>query len=314
MLALPELGIKHSKERHNSRLDVVSDWVEASLLFSDDRISKVDLVDILMENEVYEDQDFALEFADMVWAVLADRVQRLNGLLGLRCGRDSVSRSQRWDECPAYAFCLMLSCGAYIYPRWAGGYGYDHALQGALFERLAERSVGAMLPGWNVSRTGWSPDQPVKLRHAVDGIISGLHEVQGVEADLYVGSHANELGLDLLAYGAFDDVHASFPVLMIQCASGKDWRQKRHTPDLNIWSKVINFSGRPLKGFAIPYAFTDAQEFRREAVPVNGVFLDRYRLLNPNRGRSEVWIDARLNEDLAAWVSPRLDALPRAAY
>lgn len=312
MLGLPERGMAVSVTSHNSVLSVACDWVEASILFDDEELSKADVADFLIENQIYRNQDFAGEFVDNIWTVLRTRIGTLDGALGLDLTRDRIVRQRPWQEFPAYAFCLAVSCGSYVYPEWARDYGYDSDAQGSLFERIACRSLATMLPGWLIRRVGWAPDNPVRLHSAINEILSSLNEVANAEIDVYVDAHANELGLDLLAVYSFGDVHASSPLLMIQCASGKDWKEKRHTPDLTIWAKIINFNSPPLKGFAIPYSFTDGQDFRKEATRVNGLFLDRYRLLNPNQGFAPVWDTPELNADLVAWVQPRVDALPRA--
>jgi hypothetical protein len=169
-----------------------------------------------------------------------------------------------------------------------------------------------MLPNWTVKSIGWSPSNPVKLKSSIDGIISSLNEVAGVEKDVYVTSHANELGLDLLAFLPYRDPHSSFPVVMVQCASGKDWKSKRKTPDLAVWSKVINFASRPAKGFAIPHAFADSVDFRKESVPVEGILWDRYRLLAPSSSFRH-WASTRLDADLKKFVAPRVAALPSLA-
>lgn len=311
MLGLPERGVSRSTKKHNSDLPTICDWIEASLLFVDDELSKTDVTDVLIENEVYSNQDFALEFVDSAWEVIRARILALNGALGLHWTSERIQRTASWQDFPAYAFCLTLSCGSYVYPTWAAQYGYDPATQGSLFERIAHRSFASMLPGWQVQRVGWAPDNAVRLKDTIGHIISALNEVANAELDVYVDDNANELGLDLLAFYSFGDIHASLPVLMIQCASGRDWKQKRHTPDLTIWNKVVNFNSPPVKGFAIPYSFVDGQEFRREATQVNGIFLDRYRLLNPNKGAEPVWNEPNLNADLIAWVRPRIEALPR---
>lgn len=311
MLGLPERGVNRSVSKHNSDLSVICDWIEASLAFVDDELSKTDVTDVLIENEVYESQDFALEFVDSAWEVLRSRVHALNGPIGMIWTRDRLRRSGEWTDFPAYAFCLALACGSYVYPDWAKNHGYDHSTQGSLFEKIAHQSLLNMLPGWDVKRVGWAPDNPVRLKEIIDSIISDLNEVSGSEIDAYVNDHANELGLDILAFYSFGDVHASQPVFLIQCASGKDWKRKRSTPDLTIWNKVINFNSQPVKGFAIPYSFSDRQDFRREATQVNGVFWDRYRLLNPNSGRGGGWNTPDLNAELITWVEPRVNALPR---
>jgi len=308
MLALPEKGMAFSKNVHNVNLNHLCDWIEASLLFRDDSLSTTDVIDLLVEHQVYQDQDFASERVATAWSVVKRRYRNLGFPLGLRVTGSRLSKEGDWQEFPAYAFCMLLTCITYLYPEKLKPYRNINA-QGALFEHLAVESMRAMLSGWSVRSVGWSPTNPVKLKDSIDGIISDLREVASSEIDLFVDSYANEIGLDVLAYLPYVDAQAALPVLMVQCASGGDWINKRHTPDLLKWTKIISFSSRPMKGFAMPYAFAEQREFRKESVPVGGVFLDRYRLLAPN-DQGSAWISDDLARDLVAFVSPRVDELP----
>lgn len=123
--------------------------------------------------------------------------------------------------------------------------------------------------------------------------------------------HANELGIDLLAYYSYGDPHASFPVLLVQCASGDNWQSKRHTPDLELWEKIVNFNSRPVRGLVMPFAFADAKTFRRDTLVVRGVFMDRNRLLGAFY-RSSRQVSGRLNKRLEAWVKKVLGSAPKA--
>lgn len=311
MLAIPEHGINRSVTKHNSDLGIACDWLESSILFSSDQVSKTDVIDALLEEEIYDSQDFAREFVENIWSVIKYRQSILIDSFTFEYTGDRIIRNADWQDFPAYAFCLAVSCGSYLYPKWAVDFGHDPIGQGSLFERIAHASLKGMLPGWSIRRVGWAPDNPTKLKDVINEIIQELNEVAGSEIDQYVDDHANELGLDLLASYSFGDDNSSAPILMIQCASGKDWKQKRHTPDLNIWNKVINFNSSPTKGFAIPYSFADISDFRVAATAVCGMFMDRYRILNPNKGSGNVWNEASLNQDLVDWTQPRVAALPR---
>ena len=74
MLALREKGVRRSTRRHNSRVDVLADWIEGSALFGEGRISISDVKDELCDHEVYSCQDFAAEFVDILWAELRRRI------------------------------------------------------------------------------------------------------------------------------------------------------------------------------------------------------------------------------------------------
>lgn len=185
MLALPEAGMAYSVGAHNVNPDYLCDWIEASAVFSRDRLSKSDVIDALVENEVYEEQDFASQIVDDAWSTLGRRLQYQHSPLGLQVEGNRIIRSFSWDTFPSYAFCLLLAC-APLYPSWARGWGVPHSVHGNLFEELTEESVRHLFSGWRVRRVGWSPENKAKLKDTIEGIISELNEVAGSEIDLHV--------------------------------------------------------------------------------------------------------------------------------
>lgn len=306
MLAIPESGVRRSVTQHNNELSVLSDWVEASILFKRDELSRSDIVDILLENDLYDSQDFANERVDQIWSVVTERIRYLQLPLGMKVESNRITRQEAWTRFPAYGFCMTLAL-SFLYPAWAKKWDGVPTIYGAMFEELAEQSLANCLTGWSVKRIGWTPETPTKLKTELPHLIADINEREGAESNVHVTAHTNELGLDLLAYRSFEDSHSSFPVLLVQCASGKNWESKRKTPDLEIWRKVINFNSPPLKGFAIPFAFADQLEFRRLATPVAGVFFDRNRLLGAIRRGTRV--PGKLNKRMKAWTQKQVNAL-----
>jgi hypothetical protein len=309
MLALPEEGLARSINVHNGKLSVLCDWIEASILFSDEEISTTDVVDGLIENQIYDKQDFANERVEQAWSVIADRITYMKFPLGIKVSKNRISRKQPWSRFPAYGFCMALACSA-LYPQWARAWDTPASLQGSYFEELAAEAISMTLGGWKIKRLGWAPNNPVKLCDVIYDIISELNAKEGAELDVHVGRHTNELGLDLLAYQSYGDNHASLPILLIQCASGKNWVDKRQSPDLAIWNAIISFGSRPVRGFVMPFAFADQIEFRREATSVDGVFVDRNRLLGAFP-RNANKVSAPLNKKLLDWTRQQIRALPK---
>lgn len=312
MLALPEAGIRSSVNVHNSNMDIFCDWIESSAVFLDYPISMSEVVDVLMEHTVYDDQDFAEEFVSAAWAVLKARFNTLGSPLGLSVTNTRLEKSigSDWKGAPAYAFCLYMACASYLYPKAMKAHA-SAVIQGDIFEKISVESLGKIFPDWEVRRLGWSPDDPKKLVDIIGGLTSDLREYPGAEVDLHVNSYSNELGLDILLYRKFQDENSSFPVIMMQCASGKNWIGKRKTPDLSIWKKVVSFNSSPVKGIAIPYSFADHNSFRKESTTVEGIFLDRYRILSPS-GTVD-WVSKSLNDEISEFLSPRVAALPLSA-
>src|SRR5437762_11153301 len=117
MLALPEKGMAWSVNKHNVDLNVLCDWIEASVVLRDSQLSKSDVVKELLQQEVYEKQSFAKEVVDTAWSVIGSRVAHLGGPLGITVAGNRIARKENWDSFPAYSFCLTLSCAPF-YPSW----------------------------------------------------------------------------------------------------------------------------------------------------------------------------------------------------
>ena len=79
MLALPTLGFSQPTGTppemvHNIKLDILCDWIEGSILFHDEVVSKTDVVEILTERGIYNDADMALSIVNDAWNELKRRL------------------------------------------------------------------------------------------------------------------------------------------------------------------------------------------------------------------------------------------------
>ena len=148
----------------------------------------------------------------------------------------------------------------------------------------------------------------MKLSDLVAEIANWIGEEIG-DVEHWANPGGNEEGLDLLCYRPFPDNRGGVPVYLMQCASGKNWIDKLHEPDLNVWTKIILFMEKPRKAFAIPFALLD-EEFKRRCNKVGGILLDRYRLLAAANYNKE-WVSDSLKDEIIDWVTPRLRTLPR---
>jgi hypothetical protein len=90
-----------------------------------------------------------------------------------------------------------------------------------------------------------------------------------------------------------------------------DWRRKLHTPEIAVWSKVINFVHAPAKAFAMPVAL-QAEDFLKRGVQVAGLLMDRHRLLGLN-AREDAWLPTDLAVRITAWLEPRVQWLVAAS-
>ena len=297
MLALPTSGFSQptgtSPEiTHNIRLDILCDWIEGSILFDDEAVSKIDIVEILTEKGIYNDSALALNIVNEAWSELKRRFGCIEKGNPFSFIRQTIKNRYSWQENPAHSFCVLLSMPQ-CYKDWST----------ALF-----RNDYNQFSDWQIYQTGWSRTNKMKLADIVDEISNQLGEIKG-EIEPWENPVGNDAGLDILCYRPFPDNRVGIPVYLMQCASGKNWVDKLHEPDLNVWTKIILFAAMPRKAFAIPFALLD-EEFKQRCNRVNGLLFDRYRLLaavNHNRK----WVPGFLETEIVDWVTPRLQTLQR---
>jgi len=309
MLAMPTIGFGRSVTEHNVELEVLCDWIEASVLFGQTRLSEPEVVDVLCENNIYAKQDMASQMVSNAWSELRKRQAFLGDASPYQF--DGLAITLRWDawgEATAHSFLVLLSLCKWYRP-WAAKFGRDYTEQGQLFEELTKESVEALYAGWKVQQTGWSRTHSLKLAAIVDIVAACLSESKG-NIEKWTKKTANEAGLDLVCYHEFADGRGGFPTFLFQCASGADWDEKLHTPDLKIWTRIIEFRalGLPRKAFSTPFAFLD-DDFRMNANKVDGLLLDRYRLLSAGL-RQKNWVSAQLASRIKKWAQPRAAKLP----
>ena len=316
MLAIPERGFAPSANQHHVRLDALCDWLEGGVLFQpESKISAADVVDVLVEGNVYDTQESAWNRLEETWSELHDRKNLLGDGYPVEIASNHLLRknNRTWTSVPGHSFCLALSF-AELYPSWASSFGHDYTEQGELFEILTEESLKTSFRDWEVYRTGWSRTNTNKLRAVVNDVATWLGEPETRNFQRWSRPTANEAGLDLLFFRPMPDRRPGIPIYMVQCATGRpsnsNWLHKRKTPDIGLWSKLIDFAVLPRRAFATPFSFQES-DFRRHCLAVEGIFLDRYRILAPTR-TSDTWPPGPIAQRLISWMLPRICKLPSA--
>lgn len=310
MLNLPEIGFQPSDVEPYVRHEIFCDWVESSVAFADENLSQADVVDVLHQNSVYHDQDLATAQVKDAWIELRRREHCMASGASFKVNGRRIKRAREWTEVPAYSFCLLLSLQAW-YKGWAKQFGRDFTQQGEMFERLTKECLDSF--GWTTYRTGWSPGNAATIKQVVKAVAEHLGEPEVQDAiDLWIAEHAKEEGLDLVCSDEFPDERGGRPLYFFQCASGANWESKLHTPDPDTWRRIIHFTNIPKRGCAIPFALL-AKEFRRKSGRVNGMMLDRYRLLAHAFYGQPDWLSEELSQDLLKWLRPRVNKLPIAS-
>ena len=307
MLKLPEHGFARSETKNNIKNEVLGDWLEANLLFYGEAISKVDLVDLLDEEQICPKQELAHQIADDGWAELRRRKQ-IVGISDelLKLDAKSASTSKSWQEDPIRAFFIALSL-FYPYPDW-GTKHRNAPTQGLLFERVVEALASCIFPGWKTYRVGWAPSVTRSIHETVRELGELLNCVVHKNLDHWVPDQAKDAGLDLVCYRKFDDERDAFPVYLIQCASGSNWRSKVNTPSPDSWQRYLDSSVRPGTGIAAPFV-VPAKKLRNSALQGQAIVLDRLRLLGAYY-MDESIVDVELKDDIITWLDPFVSELP----
>lgn len=307
MLVLPTIGISRSITKHNIKLDVLCDWIEGNLLFDEGELSFEEVVSHLLEEQIYDNSDMASEIISSAWTELRRRQSWIAHGGPFAITSRIISRNLTWKRVPTHSFCLLLSLARW-YRDWANQPEKDYLLQGELFEKLISESLSCQFNDWNVSLTGWSRTKPQKLKGIVEDVAAKLGESTG-NIGRWSKDRANDAGLDLLMYRPFEDGRIGIPVYLMQCASGTNWESKRHTPEMKIWGKIIDFASTPKKAFAIPFALLE-DDFIRNCNLVDGMLIDRDRILSATLYKKS-WLSSELKTNLVDWCKPRVAKLPR---
>lgn len=309
MLKLPDSGLKpYRNGQHQTDLSVFCDWLEGSLLFTkDEKVSHSAVIDIMLEEYLYDQQDKAKEFLADVWHEFERRQHALGASYPIEIDTLRLTRASTWRQAAPYSFCLLLSF-ADRYKEWAKAFGGDFTEQGFLFEQLTAEALKNELDGWSIHSTGWSTATAAGLRQIVTEVQAMLGENAGDLTKFPKYKTAKDAGLDVVLFRSFNDNRTGFPIYLVQCASGVKWESKRHQPNINDWKTFIDFAALPKKALAIPFALKN-DEFWWACRNMDGMLIDRVRLLSAGKRKSN-WISPPVRRGVIAWMLPRVQLLP----
>ena len=312
MLRMPEIGFHRSIHVSNVDPNASADWLESTLLFDESELSKNDVVDLLLEEQICDSdsQDMAHQIADEAWSEL-ERRQRWGGLPDtVKVTSNRIVATRKWTDDIIRAFFVLLSIQR-IFPDWASNWK-AYVEQGNLFEKVVERICPALLPGWKTYRAGWSPDNTKNVSNIVRELRDHIHTSGATDLQDWTGSHEKDGGLDLVCYRAFSDEREAIPVFFLQCASGKNWREKIHTPSAVKWAKWLNSAVHPSTGIVAPFVIDDIH-LRSSALDGQIVVFDRIRAVSVLNEEHEEVLGDELMQEVVDWMTPRVAALPRAS-
>jgi hypothetical protein len=307
MLTPPSKGFSESVNEHNVNLAALTEWIEGCITFVDESISQVEVADSLVEENIYRKQDFAKIRIGDAWSELTRRKKCLGDACPYRVAGLRLERTMPWKRTPAFSFCLMLALQVSYRKAFTERFGMDYTQQGLLFERLTAEALGRL--GWSTHATSWSKTASASILDKVEGLAMHLGEPSKSSAIAeWTDEHTKDGGLDVVCHLPFADRWSGRPLLYVQCASGENWKDKRCTPNLALWDKLLDLATRPNRGLSMPFALL-ADDFRRAAnYDYLSLVMDRHRLSAPSTS-GKGWLPKTLSIDLNKWTQSRLPAL-----
>ena len=310
MIQVPQVGFLQSSNKSNVCPNALGGWLQGIVLFDQKEATKSDVVDILIEQQICTDraQDLAHEIAEDGWNELRQR-KSWGGLPdSVLIASKRLEDGADWLDHPIRSFLLLLSLFR-IFPDWASK-NRDYVNQGNLFEEVVEAICPALLPGWIAYRAGWSPENAKSVRKVVDELRHRIHIEGALDLEEWHGPGTKDAGLDIVCYRKFSDQREALPVYFLQCASGKNWRDKLKTPNPEQWQKFMNSAVQPSTGIVAPF-IVQSRELKTAALIGQSIIFDRLRLLSA-ADCHEVQLSHELKDRLVEWMQPRIDSLPRA--
>ncbi len=310
MLIIPSKGFYRSIKSHNISVSHFIDWIEGSIVFKDDIISKSDITDILEEEMIYDSQDYAREFIDNTWNELTRRQDVLKAFCPYKVDSNRITRIRDWKDTPAYSFCLYLTMQVIYRDDISRKVKLDYLTQGILFEKLTASSLECR--GLSVHITAWSKQSSNSITDKVAALANHLGEYASSDniITMWTPQHIKDGGLDIACNFMFADRWSGRPLYFIQCASGDNWKDKKSTPNLSLWEKLIQFSTKPQRGIAIPFALLET-DFRLEANYDDLSFLlDRNRISAIELHEPNNWPPNPLRNEIISWTENMISGLP----
>jgi hypothetical protein len=298
-LEIAGAGYGSASQPTERRVELFADWIETQALLYGTALAKATLVDRLEGTGLVKDSDDAWALINDAFLTGRRRQRHLGQAYPFTIAGDTIEPTGA--ECQAYRFCLLSSLPEQFTPLRTS---YPKEFRDH-FEALVAHSLRSILPGWAVYQTGWSTIAAAGKGKIVETVAAWAH---GKFIDASVFPNANDAQVDVAAVRTFRDGRSAIPVMLGQCATGvTDWKAKMARPNVDRWCQAVQFSARPIRLVAVPFALDD-HNFREATVESNGLVLDRVRICG-DAGALPNELLAGLN----SWLEAASALMPKAA-
>lgn len=261
----------------------VADWVELYVIYEYETLSKSEIASNI---RVGGREPSEIEI-DSVLAELERREQLYGSTSPFEVGDNVVVPKINWRECPEYVMCLIYSMQGVK----------DTADEGTkLFERLSSEALRSYLGGETIV-IGFPSS--AGLKEQVISIASKCNEPLGGRDPT---SDDKDRGVDVVGWKPYKDARNSQVVVLMQCAAGKHWRNKKQIP-LKSWKEFIHWGFSPITGIAIPQIASLSNW--NNIVDEYGFIVDRVRIFRSIHNYT--FEDSDLRNDVLSWCESKLD-------
>ena len=320
MIDLPSLNLDD--------LDRLADWVELSTLaestgaLSQDNVARVlrasGLVgyartEVFVDDEAFADDDLfsddetANRLAEQIWEQFRYRVHSLSPAYPFDPrGATLMLKADTWRDVPAYSMLLVLDVGRSYKDQHIGI--VPDTTTGRLFEKVVEASVRGLLRGPS-SRFGWpiEPSWPTGIDDRVERLAEEL-ELQVENLQGKTDPQDKDRGLDVVGRMAIADGSMGTVAVLVQCAAGEKWTEKKGEPSLANWRDILRWDAELVRGVAVPWRLQGRWDIRRAYRHFDALILDRPRLL---AGNPDAFLDEHTKTELVSWCVPLFQAFRR---
>jgi hypothetical protein len=319
MFELPELTL--------DQIARVADWVELCALYEPGGVSQAAVADVFHDSGMlgtepsdfflgdltYIDQDtFSSDdatewFAELVWQELANRQRTLNSGYPFATENSVATLSvPSWQDVPAFAMLLIADLSR--------SYGnVDIRIEpesgdARLFEKIVEAATRGLLRGTSV-RFGW-PIEP-GWEKPIDNRIRQLGDALNLRVENLEGKTRpkdKDRGLDVVARLSFGDDGPGTILVLTQCATGQNWRQKHGEPAIADWRDILRWDGLLVRAVAVPWRLDESFNYVRTHRHFDAaIVLDRPRLL---AGCPDRYLAETTQQKIRQWCKTQFAKIP----
>lgn len=270
-----------------------ADWAEISCLFGNNpSISRSEIERTLDEANVDSETVIENIWSEISWRhSLAPRIHPIAVFGGC------LQRTKSWKKAYPYTFMLLLTCQSFYQLTRISRQRWPKTAK--LFEQLTTMALKRYLG--QAINIGAPRGQgiPKRFIDCLDFIASTAREPRGPVSVFRQWS--KDEGVDVIAWRPLDQ-RCSQVILLVQCATGTDWKEKTMEISLPVWRQYIDFAAHPITAFAFPSVCNVNADWMYLSKQ-GGILLDRLRIA------SFAPIISDLRKELSSWSQEQLKHL-----